>query len=345
MKKGMALLALGIAAVTILSVTIIRIGVKKIENTAENLPQTYERHYAMITDSEDSDFWDKVYESAKAAGLESDAYVERFGEQLAVEYTRNELIELAIQASVDGIILPGDENQETIDLINQAVEANIPVVTVQSDSTGSLRQCFVGINYYNLGQDYGNLIAEILKEKSEAEKEDENGDSQTGIQILILMDETRMDTSQNLILLGIRETTESLLGETYPYVINTELVDNDGEFRSEESIRDIFLNWSDLPDIIVCLNEVNTRCVYQAAVDYNKVGTVQILGYYDSESVVDAVAKNIVYATIAPDTDQIGQDCVTALNEYVQTGYTNTYMTVDTTLIRAGEAVKLLDEE
>lgn len=300
--------------------------------------ETYSRHYVMITGKEDSDFWDRVYESALEEGKERGAYVERFGENLAVQYDRNKLIELAIQASVDGIIVPGDEDEETVALLDAAVEKGIPVVTVLRDSTGSLRQCFVGYNSYNLGQEYGRQILGLLEEK-DTEK------LHTSEKVLVLVDESRMDTSQNLILLGIRETLERELGTEHMVSVETALVDNTRSFSSEESIRDIFLNSEELPDILVCLSAVHTRCAYQAAVDYNKVGFVQMLGYYDSDTILDAVAKNIIYATIALDTEQMGRLCVQSLDEYMATGYTNGYMAVDTRLITAKEAAEMEDRE
>lgn len=300
--------------------------------------ETYDRHYVMITGREDSDFWDRVYESALEEGKQRGVYVERFGAGLAVEYARNELLELAIQASVDGIIVPGDEDEKTVALLDEAVDKGIPIVTVLRDSTGSRRQCFVGNNSYNLGQEYGRQILELLSQK--------DGDGQhTSAEVLVLVDESRMDTSQNLILLGIRETLERELGEDHSVNVDTTLVDNTRSFSSEESIRDIFLNSGELPDILVCLSAVHTRCAYQAAVDYNKVGTVQMIGYYDSDAILEAVSKNIIYSTIALDTEQMGKLCVQALDEYVATGYTNGYMAVDTRLITAEEAENILDKE
>ena len=301
--------------------------------------EIYDRHYVMTTGREDSDFWDRVYESAQEEGKERGVYVERFGEDLSVKYSRNELLRLAMQASVDGIIVPGDEEEETIALLQEVVEQGIPVVNVLQDSTGSIRQCFVGNNSYNLGQDYGRQILELL-----AEKEDDNPQEGEPADVLVLVDETRMDTSQNLILLGIRETLEQAETEVGKVAVETSPVDNSRSFSSEESIRDIFLNSERLPDILVCLSAVHTRCAYQAAVDYNKVGTVQLLGYYDSDAILDAVAKKILYSTIAPDTEQMGRLCVQALDEYVETGYTNNYMAVDTRLIRAREAERLVGE-
>ena len=304
--------------------------------------EIYDRHYVMITGREDSDFWDRVYESAFLEGKKRGAYVERFGEELAVEYGRNELLRLAMQASVDGIIVPGDEEEETIALLQEVVEQGIPVVNVLQDSTGSVRQCFVGNNSYNLGQDYGRQILELLAEGEGTE--DGGGPGNQPVRVLVLVDENRTDTSQNLVLLGIRETLENA-GESADSVsVETSPVDNSRGFSSEESIRDIFLDAGKLPDILVCLSAVHTRCAYQAAVDYNKVGTVQMLGYYDSDAILEAVSKNILYSTIALDTEQMGRFCVQALDEYAETGYTNNYMAVDTRLIRAAEAERLVEE-
>lgn len=309
----------------------------------ENSYETYERHYVMITGREDSDFWDRVYESALEEGRKRGAYVERFGEDLAVEYDRNELVKLAVQASVDGIIVPGDEEEETIELLKEAVEQDIPVVNVLQDSTGSIRQCFVGNNSYNLGQDYGRQILELLAKAEETEETESGMPVRIPMHVLVLVDENRTDTSQNLILLGIRETLENAGQEGHKVTVETSSVDNSRSFSSEEDIRDIFLDSEELPDVLVCLSEVHTRCAYQAAVDYNKVGTVQMLGYYDSDTILEAVAKNILYSTIALDTEQMGRLCVQALDEYVETGYTNNYMAVDTRLIKAEEAERLVE--
>ena len=59
----------------------------------------------------------------------------------------------------------------------------------------------------------------------------------------------------------------------------------------------------------------------------------------------DALSKDIVKATITPDTDKMGRLCVQALEEYQQTGYTNGYETVDLKLVTSGDARKLLVEQ
>lgn len=308
---------------------------RELDRDEEGSYETYDKHFVMIAGNEDKDLWDRVYESALEEGKARGVYVERFGENLAAEYGRNELLKLAIQASVDGIIMLGDEEPGTVALLNQAAKKKIPVVTVLRDSAGSLRKCFIGNSNYNLGREYARQILELLGEISELEEK---------VSVLVLIDESRADRSQNLILLGIRETLEEGMGEDHKVVMETRAVDNTRSFSSEESIRDIFLDSEKLPDILVCLSGVHTRCAYQAAVDYNKVGSLQILGYYDSDTILDAVSKNILHSTVALDTDQMGRGCVEALDEYVETGYTNSYRAVDVRLVTSNEAKKLLED-
>ncbi len=337
MKKRM-IHFFSVIAMTAIAVLLISGLLIKLKSNAKTVSyREYEGHYALITDSEDGDFWDKVYESAEKEGKSSDVYVERFGENLSVQYDRKTLLKLAIQAKVDGIIVSGDESDETVELIDEAVEDGIPVVTVLNDCSGSNRQCYVGTSNYTLGQEYGEQIQSLLEDMEDVSAE-------SPADILVLTDKEQLDVSQNLILLGIRETLENTT-QSDTVKVDTQLIDNTGEFSSEEAIRDIFLDDENFPDIIVCLSELNTKCAYQAAVDYNKVGSVKILGFHDSDSVLEGVSKGIISATISLDTNQMGRDCVQALNDYISTGYTNGYQAVDTQLITDDVATKLLNSE
>ena len=107
------------------------------------------------------------------------------------------ILENAVASGPDGIVIASISSDSTVPAVEEAVGKGIPVVTVQTDCSGSLRQCFVGTNNYNLGQDYGKQISEILQEKEVSEEDT--------IHVLVLMDEDRVDTSQNLILLGLRD--------------------------------------------------------------------------------------------------------------------------------------------
>ena len=120
-------------------------------------------------------------------------------------------------------------------------------------------------------------------------------------------------------------------------------MDNRNTFTTEESIRDIFRS-QETPDVIVCLNETDTNCVYQSLVDYNKVGKSAILGYYDSESILKGISRSVIYSTISVNTYQMGVYCVDAIKEYEEYGYTSQYMLTDVTLIDKSNVSDYLSE-
>ncbi len=294
--------------------------------------KTYSKHYALITGDTDDAFWESVYENAKEAGIKSDVYVEHFGYNLAVRYSKAELLDMAINAKVDGIILEGDEDEETVSLIDKAVEAQIPVVTILTDSSGSTRQCYVGVNSYDIGQKYGEEIVSII-----------GNHSSTGKTVRVMINSDAEDVGQNLILLGIRESLEKKYGADAIKVVPV-TVDSEDVFAVEEYMRETFLDKKSLPDFLVCLNSITTNQAYQAAVDYNGVGDCYILGYYDSDSILTAVSKGIITRTLSLNTDELGRMAVESLNDYLETGYTNGYMAVSMNMIDRESASKILDE-
>lgn len=279
----------------------------------------YNKHYAFIVDDLTDTFWESVYESAKAQGEKNNIYLEQSGKNLAVNYTKSELLEIAINSEVDGIIIEGDDSENLLELINVAVEKGIPVVTVLSDSTNSDRQSFVGVNGYNIGQVYGEQVLKIVKDS----KSD----------ILVLMNSNTDDTSKNIIYAGIKDTLNGEMDNNDNLKLSTLAISNESTFGTEESIRDIFMNEESIPDILICLDEVSTTSAYQAIVDYNKVGEVNIIGCYTSETILNAIDREVINSTISIDSDELGSFCIDALTEYNKTGHVSEYMSVDISLI------------
>lgn len=290
----------------------------------------YQNHYAFITSDSQDVFFNSIYQAAKDEGEKKDDYIEYLGRDLAVDYSKTQLVDIAIASKVNGIILEADETQETIDAIDRAEKAGIPVITVGSDCTGSMRQSYVGISNYSLGQEYGK---QALTHVSDDVKK-----------VLVLMNPNADDSSQNIIYTAIKEQLAQSADGIH-FEVETFAIDDTSTFGAEESIRDIIMNENRLPDILICLNELNTNCAYQAVVDYNKVGQVSIFGYYMNDSILDAIDKEIVSCSIAIDTKQMGKYCVDALDEYRNYGYVNEFMPVDIKVIKQSNVKEFMDDE
>ncbi len=305
----------------------------------------YDKYFVMITDNYKSDFWQSVYKGAFEKAKESNIYVDLFGEQFNKDYSVEELMEIAIASKVDGIIVYANETLEMSRVINKAVDAGIPVVTLYGDCTRSDRLSFIGVGGYSIGKVYGGQIIDIIKEKRREELiESETIEDRSQIKITVLANADTQDTGQNIIISSIQDTINQDNVTNSEFAVSIVTVDNTNSFSVEESIRDIFLG-EEIPDVIVCLNELSTVCTYQAVVDFNMVGEVSILGYYDSEAIVSAIERGGVYATISIDAAQMGEYSVTALTDYHDFGNISEYYLADVTLINQDNVEQFKKEE
>ena len=296
--------------------------------------EKYDQYYVMITEDRKSDFWQSVYRGAYERGQEENVYVDLLGEHLSQEYSREDLMRIAMTSGVDGIFVESDESDEMLQMIAEAVERGIPVVTLYGDNTHSERCSFVGVGSYNLGREYGRQVLKLTAAQKNPDVLD----------VAVLVNAHALNSAQNIVCSGIQDALEQEKLQGPEIELSLVTVDDTNTFSVEESIRDIFME-KKLPDIIICLNELNTTCVYQAVVDYNCVGEVSILGYYDTDTILKAIERNVIYATISIDTEQMGAFCVDALREYYRYGYTRQYFTADVTIIDQNNVGEYLIEQ
>lgn len=332
--------ALRIIALSIFLMLIVAIGSAIVYNSLRdrmpgivlNETMEYKGHYAFIVKGEDEDFWRSVFYAACDEADKGSIYIEDLRDYLGVNYDDKDLLRVAVNSSVDGIIYGGSIDDEVRELIDRAVSEGIGVVLLQNDIEESGRQCFVGVNNYELGQMYASQIADIMS--SEAEPKAKTVD--------ILVDTNMSEGTTNVITMAIEDYFADNCPQ-YPLpIFNFKAINSDDTFRVEEDIRRLFLDEENLPDIMLCLNSIYTRSAYQAIVDQNRVGEVQIIGYYVDSSILEAVNKQIIYSTVSVDTWEMGRYSVQALNEYRESGYTNSYMPVNTQVVGLREAGKLI---
>ncbi len=276
----------------------------------------YNYHFAIISDNADEPFWDAVYQGAKDAGKEQSIYIEKIGSNLSNNYSVYDLMKIAIASKVDGIIIEPNEEKGITDLINDADTAGIPVVTLIKDLALSKRKSFIGINSYNQGQVYSRQVRNLVN----AGKRN----------ITILLNNNQMDSSQSVIYSSIIEEVKNNSALVKAKSINTR-----STFSSEEDIRNIIMDTKEPTDVLVCLTALDTLSAYQTIVDYNKVGTIDIIGYYASELILQGIAKNIIYSTMTINAEQMGTYCVEALAEYLKTGRVSDFYSVNINVVNA----------
>ncbi|MDO5136540.1 MAG: substrate-binding domain-containing protein [Eubacteriales bacterium] len=286
--------------------------------SADEMNQVYDHQYELIVDSRNQTFWEDVYENARKEALENGAVLEMKGTESGGDHSKADYLDMSIDAQVDGIILEYNGEKDIEEKIDEAVRKGIPVVTIVNDATKSLRQSFVGINDYQLGQAYGAQVANLIDENTE--------------KVLVLLNR-ETDLGQNQLYAQIHSAIEDKLEGRQIIRIQSRNIMSQSQFDTEEEIRSIFQGEEGPPQILVCLDEVTTECAYQAMIDYNMVGDVKIIGYYTSKTIMDGVKKGLIPVTLTMDVEQIGAYSIEALTEYHKVGRTNSYYTVDLDVI------------
>ncbi|HKL79028.1 MAG TPA: substrate-binding domain-containing protein [Mobilitalea sp.] len=274
----------------------------------------YKAHYAIISEESDATFWKAIYQGALEMGKRQDIYVEKIGSSLSVSYSLEDMMRIAISSKVDGIIIEPNGEENITELINEAEEIGIPVITVLRDAPESQRKSFVGINSYNQGQTYGKQVLEVAAEGKR--------------KVTVLLNSDDSDTTQNTIYSNISE----MVGDA-DVELESATVSSQSIFGSVEDIRNIIMDQENPPEVLVCLTAVDTYSAYNAVVDYNKAGVIDIIGYYDSDLILTGIEMDNIHSTMTIDAKQMGAYCVEALTEYRQTGQVSDYFSIDISVI------------
>lgn len=286
----------------------------------EEWSRVYDYQYELIIDSRNATFWQEVYDHAKEAAGENNALVSVMKAGWFDNYDKLDYVDMCIAAQVDGIILEYNGENGLQEKIDEAVSKGIPVVTIVNDAPRSNRQSFVGVNDYQMGQMYGDLVADLV-------------DDQTKEILIVSNREEALERNQmyaqiyNAVFSKVEDNTRI-------HVQERNLISK-SQFDVEDSIRSIFQDKENSPQILVCLDEVTTECAYQAMIDYNMVGQINIIGFYTSDMILDAVQRGLIPATVCMDAGQIGMNSVEALTEYQEIGRNNAYYTVDLQCVSA----------
>ncbi len=282
---------------------------------AKYLP--YDSYVVMVTSDDQSDFWQRVYKSASDFGRKYGIYVDLMSDNVDVNYSKNELLEMAIESGCDGILLEGDDNPQTLELINSAYAKGIPVITLESDVVDSKRVSFVGVNNYTIAQLYAqSLVENIVKQKH----------------VMVIGDNSINETVAGNFVTNIQE---ALSGENLvnaPLDFDVRIIEDDNAFATEEYIQNLFVK-NQLKPVVICLDATSTECFYQYMIDYNKVGQILLLGNYESQAIYTGIQQGVINSTVTLDADSMGESAAKAFLEFRDSGYVSDYINVEPKII------------
>lgn len=286
----------------------------------------YRYHFVMVVDNDENPFWRLVYQGAQAHAAELDAYVELIGGSLSEAYGVQDQLQIAAYAGVDGILVVPDGQQSTNELIGRIVQSQtspIPVLTLMENDSNSGRSGYVGINNYEQGIAYGQLIAAIAAEKE--------------IHTVMLLANAARDEDQKGGYSGdvIYSTLVKYLsqrGLEREVAVSVRAVTHQNVFACEKDIKQLF-HGGDVPDVLICPDYRFTVAAAQVLVDQNLVGRVSLLGSSLSRDILEYVGKGTIAAVVTVDPYLLGRVSVDGMMELLHTGRTNDFTALETIVI------------
>ncbi|MDY7224344.1 sugar-binding protein [Halalkalibacterium halodurans] len=129
-------------------------------STSISLPSS---HFVLIAEEENNSYWRLVEKGAREAENQFDVLVEYKAPKRSNPEEQLKLIDMAISAKVDGIIVQAVNEEMFTPLINKAVDAGIPVVTIDTDAPRSNRVAYIGTDNYYSGTIAGKAMLDDIE--------------------------------------------------------------------------------------------------------------------------------------------------------------------------------------
>lgn len=278
----------------------------------EGAVREYDRHYLFVS-SDRSEMVSDIFRAAQTAAEESGAYLEWCGSGTDESYTDADGMDISIALDADGIVLLPDGSSDLDDTVDRASHAGIPVVTILRDLPDSRRISYAGVSGYQTGELYGGRLISLLHD----------GEND----VCLLEDRDVGKDAAQLLYTQMIQAVSNGAPTGKVMTLRTEEVDNSTDFAAEEVIRNLLLS-DQAPDILICVDSIQTECAIQALIDYNLIEKVQVIGYYATEPILSALQQGVIPVSMTIDTKQMGEAAVDALGEYLDLGRVSNYYNI-----------------
>lgn|GEM_PF-191575 len=265
-------------------------------------------HFYFIGQNSVDPFWKEVKKGIESAGKKYNVVVEYNAPRFNNPQDEIKYLDIAITSNVDGIITHVSNGPDFTRLINNAYEKGIPIITIENDDKNSNRNAFVGTNSFVLGQEAAKLMIEAT-----------NGKANIAI---IVSNEYELDTvSHGLKMNGFLSTIKD-----YPNMKVVNTYTSKMGILSAEEITQSIINSGDSVNAIYTTNSVDTIGSAQLIVDRNKVGSVMLVGYGDTDTILRYIEKGIIYGTVMSDPYKMGYESLKAIIDIKEKNNVSTFI-------------------
>ncbi len=189
-------------------------------------------------------------------------------------------IEQAIAEKPAGIEIIGFV-PELAPVINKAIEAGIPVVTLDADVPTSNRYTFIGTGNYNAGRQSAKILAEALGGKGK-------------VAVTTVVGQTNLDER----LQGFKDE----LAENYPNIELVQVInDESDEQKAADGVKAVIQANPDLAGV-ASVEATGGKGAATAVKEMDKVGKIVIVSMDRDDTTLKAIEDGVIYASLAQRT-------------------------------------------
>jgi ribose transport system substrate-binding protein len=252
-------------------------------------------HFYFIAQNAVDPFWNEVMKGAEKSAKDNNVVLEFNMPNFNNPEEELKYMDIAVTSKVDGIITHVPNGLSFTEAIDKAYDKGIPVVTVENDDAESKRYAFVGTNSFMLGKEAARLLVEATE-------------GQANVAVISSSDLGQDSIEHNLKMNGFMSTLKN-----YPDMKIIKTYTSQMGILSAEEITQTIINSDQNIDAIFTFTSADTLGSAQLIVDRNKVGSIALVGYGDSEEILRYIDKEIIYGTVASDPYKMGYESVKAL--------------------------------
>lgn len=245
----------------------------------------YRYHFILIAQAPEESYWQQVYSGMLPLIRHEKIGMEFYGPNHNDRREIHQVLEMAVLANCDGILLAVPNDPAFNPLIAEAVRRKIPVVALANapDVPGI---SFVGISAYDLGYQTGKAFQKAVSRPTIA---------------AVLVNSNFSDANNQQYLSGFQKAIQ---GD--PRLRIGLMVNSEGEsIQAEEQTQAIIKNHPEI-QAIICCNPSDTLGVAKLVVDLNQVSRITIIGAGLTTEIAGYIRRGVIRGVLADDPAALG---------------------------------------
>ncbi|MBW7474756.1 substrate-binding domain-containing protein [Paenibacillus oenotherae] len=276
------------------------------------------RHVVLIAQEVDNPYWRTIEQGVREAADNYGMDVEYTGPIRIHAAEQIRLLERAIAAKPDAIMVQGINDPQQRLLIDKAAVQGIPIITVDADEPDSHRLSYIGTDNLKAGKMMGELVAQAA------------AGTKGSIGVLIANEQSY---SQQLRLAGFR----SVLSR-YPELTVVDVrPSNNSRLQATREAEEMLMQHAGKIDTMIGFSALDSIGILKAA-EHVHPQRLSILAFDDLAETKAAIRQCRIRATIVQRPYAMGYGAITMLNDYFQGRKPEQQRFTEATVLTSGES-------